>query len=126
MKLVFFKVSVKSDIFYESQDDQFRHLSLKQITGELGLSADGNGEGLDFHSSQGILCHLSTKYLIDQIDDRGSRFEFSHPQDHALNGHFPGTPGSFHNVELRSGTIESLTNVYSVGETFLLLKQIQI
>jgi hypothetical protein len=99
---------------------------LKQVIGDLRLSTAGDGEGLDFYPSQGILGRLCTQLLIDQIDDGGSRFDFSHPQDHALNDYFSTTPDIGHHVELRSRVIESQTDVYTVGETFLLLEQIQM
>jgi hypothetical protein len=99
---------------------------LKQVFGDFRLSAAGDGEGLDFHPSLEIFGRLSTQLLIDLIGDGGSRFDFSHPQDHTLNDHFSTTPGISRHVELRSGAIESQTDLYSVGETFLLLEQIQM
>jgi hypothetical protein len=88
MKRIFSINSDKSNIFHKAQDDQFRHLSLKQVIRDLRLSAAGDGECFRFHSSQGILGRLSTQLLIDQIDDGGSRFDFFQPQDHALNDYF--------------------------------------
>jgi hypothetical protein len=87
-------ISVKSSIFHKAQTDQFRHLSLKQVIGDLGLSATGNGEDLDFHWSLEIVGGLGTQLLIDQIDDGGSRFDFSYPQDRVSKTTFPLLPTS--------------------------------
>jgi hypothetical protein len=74
MKRDFSIISVKSSIFHESQDNQFRHLALKQVISDLRLGAGRDGERFHFHPSQWVFSSLGTQLLIDEIEGAGLTF----------------------------------------------------